>query len=299
MLRRFLLVLNVAFFLTASPVAAYFNPGPPSGFVNDFAGILDDSQETALESKLAAFRDESTSEIAVATISSLEGDSLENFALKLFEDWGIGGRENNNGLLLLIAVEDRKMKIETGYGLEGALPDATAYQIITKTLQPAFRENDYYGGLDQATDEMIAATRGEFTAPAVASGGLKNINFESVFWFLIFAFYILSALWRWLAKSKSWWQGGVIGALIGLVVALIFFQTLWPIFVLIIGGLGLLADWLVSQVLPAPRPRKGGKGIWFIGGPGGFGGRGGGGFGGGFGGFGGGRSGGGGASGGW
>lgn len=299
MLRRFFLVVTASFFLSAGAVLAYANPGQPTGFVNDYAGLLDESQESALEAKLSAFRSETTTEIAVVTIGGLEGDTVENYAVKLYEDWGIGTEEDDNGALLLIALNDRQMRIETGYGLEGALPDATAYQIITKTLQPAFRNSDYYGGINQAVDDMIAATRGEYQAAPQVPEALKNISLEGFFWFAIFVFYALSSLWRWLAKSKSWWQGGVIGTVIGLIVGLIFFQSLWYIFTAVLGGLGLLADFLVSRVLPAPATRKKGRGFWIFPGPGGFSGGSGGFGGGGFGGFGGGRSGGGGASGSW
>lgn len=296
MFRRIIFFGLIVCFLAVGPVSAYSNPGQPTGFVNDFADILNDNQESQLEDKLSSFKELSSNEVALVTIGSLEGDTIENYAVKLFEDWGIGGQENDNGVLLLVAVSDRQIRIETGYGLEGALPDATAFQIISKTIEPAFREGDYYSGLDKATDDIIAATQGEYEAAPTTPGFLKRINFESLFWLLIFVFYALSSLWRWMAKSQSWWQGGIIGAILGLIIALIFFQALWYISVFVLGGLGLLVDFLVSRILPAPRPRKNGKGIWFIGGPGGFGG---GSSGGGFGGFGGGRSGGGGASGSW
>ena len=298
-MKRFLAIFLLSiFFLSAGVARAYYNPGSPAGFVNDYAEILSTEERASLENKLSAFAAETSNEIALVTIKSLEGDTVENFAVKLFADWGIGSAKNDNGVLLLVAFEDRKMRIETGYGLEGALPDATAYQIMSRTLEPAFREADYYGGLDRATDEIIAATQGEYQAPvdSPAMNALEKFSFEIWFWIIIFIFYGLSALWHWLAKSKSWWQGGVGGAILGLVFALLFFQAFWWLGTLIFGGLGLLIDFLVSRVLPQPKPRAKGKGhFWWLG-PGG--GRSGG-FGGGFGGFGGGRSGGGGVSGGW
>jgi len=295
MSKRILIIACLLFLAVANPAAAFSVPGSPTGLVSDFANLLEPSQKQDLETKLESFKAETSNEIAVVIIDSLEGDTIEDAAVRLFNAWGIGGEKNDNGILLLVAIGDRQMRIETGYGLEGAVPDATAYQIISKTLQPAFRQEDYYGGLNKATDQIIAATRGEYTAEAVSSNWLSNLNPDSLIWFFIFIFYALSSLWRWLAKSKGWWQGGVIGAVIGLVVALIFFSSLWPIMMLVVGGLGLLADFLVSRVLPAPKPRRpGSNNFWFFGGPrGGTGGHGG------FGGFGGGRSGGGGASGSW
>lgn len=305
MLRRALIIFSLALFLVAGFSArAYYNPGKPAAFVNDYAGVLKPEQVSALENKLSQFNATTSNEIAVVIIKSLEGDTIENFAVKLFADWKIGKAKQDNGVLLLIAIDDRKMRIETGYGLEGALPDATAYQIITKTLTPAFRNNDYYGGIDQATDQIIAATKGEYSAQASTASSsapkfLSHLSFDAIFWIIIGLFYLISALWRFLAKSKSWWQGGVIGAVIGLIISLIFFSIVslivWP---LILGGLGLLFDFLVSRVLPQPGPIKRGRNnLWFFGGGGGNGF--GGGSGGGFGGFGGGMSGGGGSSGSW
>lgn len=299
---RFLAIFFVSIFFIGGGLTAqaYSNPGQPSGFVNDYAGILSAEEAAALEEKLKSFTAESSNELALVIINSLDGDTVENFARRLFEDWGIGGAKNDNGVLLLVAVEDRKMRIETGYGLEGALPDATAYQIMSRTLEPAFKVADYYGGLDRASEEIMAATRGEYEAVASSesSSGLQNFSPEAFFWLFILAIYGLSALWRWLAQSKSWWQGGVLGAVLGVIMALFFFQAWWWLSILIMSVFGLLVDFLASRVLPQPRPRSKGKdSFWWLGPGGGFGGgRSGGG---GFGGFGGGRSGGGGVSGGW
>lgn len=303
MLRRVLVIFCLALFLAAGFSArAYYNPGKPASFVSDYAGLLKPEEASALNDKLSQFNATTSSEIAVVTIKSLEGDTIENFAVKLFADWGIGKDKKDNGVLLLVALNDRQMRIETGYGLEGALPDATAFKIISQTLKPAFQKEDYYGGLDQATNDIIAATKGEYSADAPSSvpGFIKNMSFDAIFFIIIAIFYLLSALWRFLAKSKSWWQGGVLGGAIGLIIALIFFRTLLVLLILPAVTLvfGLLFDFLVSRVLPQPSPiKKGRNNLWFFGGGGhnGFGGSSGGGFGG----FGGGMSGGGGSSGSW
>ncbi len=278
---------------------AYSSPGKPAGFVNDYAGTLNSSEKADLSAKLTQFSKDTSNEISVVIIKSLDGDTIENYAVKLFEDWKIGKDKKDNGVLLLVAIDDRKMRIEVGYGLEGALPDATAYQIVNNTLKPAFQTGDYYTGINAGVDKIMAATRGEYTADPVSknsqSGGL---SFDTIIAIIIGLFYVLMGLWRYLAKSKSWWQGGVIGFFFGLVIALILFRTLVYLIILplSIAILGLFADFMVSRVLP--KPKEGGKGsggIWFLGGGGSGGGFGGGGFGG----FGGGGSGGGGSSGGW
>jgi uncharacterized protein len=305
MWRRALIIVSLMVFLSAGFSAqAYYNPGQPGAFVNDYAGVLLPAQVSALENKLSQFNATTSNEVAVVIIKSLQGDTIDNFAVKLFADWKIGQAKKDNGVLLLIATDDRQMRIETGYGLEGALPDATANQIITKTLRPAFQNNDYYGGIDKATDDIIAATKGEYSATTDTSAatGLDfgHLSFDAIFWIILGFFYVMSALWRFLAKSKSWWQGGVLGGAVGLIVSLIFFRTLLFLIILpaIIGVLGLVFDFLVSRVFPQPGPiKKGRNNLWFFGGGGGngFGGSSGGGFGG----FGGGMSGGGGSSGGW
>ncbi|MFA5184618.1 MAG: TPM domain-containing protein [Patescibacteria group bacterium] len=303
-MRRHYFFIFICLLLLAAPAARAYNlPGQPSGFVNDYAGILSAAQESALENKLTEFSAASSNEIAVVAIKSLDGDTIENFAEKLFLDWQIGKAKKDNGLLLLVALDDRKMRIEVGYGLEGAMPDATAYQIVTKTLRPAFQAGDYYRGIDEATDQMMAATQGEYQPEAASDADLNfgKLNFELVFFLGFILLNLIAALWRHLAKSRHWWEGGVIGLVLGLLIALIFFRTLVLLIALplVLSGFGLFFDFLVSRVLPKPKALSARRGhnFWFFGGgPGGFGG---GSSGGGFGGFGGGGSGGGGSSGSW
>lgn len=302
MWRRFLIIFSVIVFLTVGFSArAYSSPGKPAGFVNDFAGILDSGQKASLETKINGFNASTSNEISIVTIKSLDGDTIENYANKLFTEWGIGKDKKDNGVLLVISMGDKQMRIEPGYGLEGALPDITCRQIITQTMRPAFQANNYYGGINAAVDDIISATKGEYTADTADSntinGSFGKISIDLIIFLIVFGFSLLNALWRRLAKSRSWWEGGIFGLVIGLVIAVIFLKTLLYLIIIpaigIIFGLGF--DYLVSRVLPKPKPprRGGGGGIWF--GGGGFGGSGGGGFGG----FGGGGSGGGGSSGSW
>lgn len=298
--RKLIIVFCLFFLSVGFSARAYSSPGKPAGFVNDYTGVLSAEQKSALEAKLLQFDKETSNQIAVAIINSLEGDTIENYTVELFEEWQIGQAKKDNGVLLLIAVSDRQMRIEVGYGLEGALTDATSSQIIRNTLTPAFRANDYGGGIDQALDQIMAATRGEYQPTAEDKNpmnALGKISGDTWFYLIFVGFYLLSVLRRHLAKSRNWWEGGLIGAVVGLVIALIFFRTLVYLIVLpssvALAGLG--ADYLFSRVLPQPKPlKKGRNNFWFFGGPGSSGGSGGG-----FGGFGGGGSGGGGSSGSW
>jgi uncharacterized protein len=136
-------------------------PNPPT-LVTDVAGVLSPDQKQALEDKLVAIDDSSSNQIAVVIIPSLDGYPKEEYATKLFRDWGIGNKKTNNGVLLLIAINDRQIRIEVGYGLEGAIPDITAINIIDNYIKPAFKAGNYYEGIDQATDNIAKAAVGEY-----------------------------------------------------------------------------------------------------------------------------------------
>jgi len=128
-------------------------PERPEGRVTDRTGTLNRDQIHALEKKLTAFEKETTNQIAVLLIPSLEGDSLEDYSIRLAEKWKIGQQGRNNGVILLIVKNDRKLRIEVGYGLEGALPDALAGTIIRNEISPRFREGQFYqGGMDSFSD---------------------------------------------------------------------------------------------------------------------------------------------------
>lgn len=139
-------------------------PNPPR-LVNDLADVLSPAEEAALERKLVTYDDSTSNQIVIVTVKTLNDYPIEEYSLKLFRDWGIGNQATNNGVLILAAIEDRKIRIETGYGLEGAIPDITANQIITNDIVPAFRSENYFEGLDKATNSIIAAAAGEYQAP--------------------------------------------------------------------------------------------------------------------------------------
>lgn len=160
-------VLTIVFFMQATLFAnnalaqnIIAKPSPAT-LVTDVAGVLTPEQKQALENKLVAIDDSSSNQIAVVIIPSLDGYPKEEYATKLFRDWGIGGKKNN-GILLLIAINDREIRIEVGYGLEGAIPDITALNIIDNDIKPAFKAGNYYEGINQATDDIAKAAVGEY-----------------------------------------------------------------------------------------------------------------------------------------
>lgn len=154
-----------------------FNPDdllkPRTGkqtLVNDFANILTPDQKQALENKLVALDDSTSTQISVVIVPTIGDRSISDFNVELGRAWGVGGKQNNNGVVLLIAKEDRKLDITVGYGLEGALPDVTSKSIIDDIIVPNFKGEDYYRGIDQGTDAIIAAVKGEYNTPRKKSG---------------------------------------------------------------------------------------------------------------------------------
>lgn len=160
--------ISIGFLLTLSVMVSGQNippkPNPPK-LVNDLADVLSPDEEARLERKLVAYDDSTSSQVVIVTIRTLNDYPIEEYALKLFRDWGIGNKKTNNGVLIIAAIDDRKIRIEVGYGLEGAIPDITANQIIRNDIGPGFRSGDYYDGLDKATESIIKAATGEYKAP--------------------------------------------------------------------------------------------------------------------------------------
>ena len=159
-------------------------PNPPV-LVTDMAGVLSPEQKQALENKLVAIDDSSSNQIAVVILPTLEGNPIEEYSTKLFREWGIGNKKTNNGILLLIAIQDKKIRIEVGYGLEGAVPDITANSIIDNDIKPAFREGAYYEGIDKATDDIAKAAVGEYKVQREKKSKSKGSN-AILFLFIVF-----------------------------------------------------------------------------------------------------------------
>ena len=168
-----------ALLLGARAVARAEEPLPPSpkAHFNDYAGVVPAADAQRLDAKLADFERETSTQIVVAVFPKLPSPSLEDFTVRTAQAWGVGGKKYDNGAVLFVFVNDRKMKIETGYGLEGALPDQLAGRILDEQVRPRFRAGDWTGGLEAGIDGMIAATRGEYKAapakPAARSSGIS------------------------------------------------------------------------------------------------------------------------------
>ena len=147
--------------LTAVAVAETLTFPRLTGRVVDEAAILDASTRAALTEKLAALEAKTTDQLVVATVKSLQGTSVEDYGNRLFREWKLGQATKNNGVLLLVAPNERKVRIEVGYGLEGTLPDAVTKLIIENGIAPRFRANDYAGGIARGVDDVIQILTGD------------------------------------------------------------------------------------------------------------------------------------------
>lgn len=174
MRRSAALVLALALTVGAGRAQVPILPRPsPPRLVNDYAALLAPAERDALERKLVAYSDSTSTQITVVLLPTLGGAEPSQFATELGEAWGVGGAANDNGAVVLVAVEDRDVFIATGRGLEGALPDVLAGRIVRDVIVPAFRAGQFYAGLDAGTTAIMQAAAGEFTATerAPSEGG--------------------------------------------------------------------------------------------------------------------------------
>ncbi len=188
-------------------------------YVTDKTGTLTSAQLKSLESKLAAFEKETSNQLVVWMEPSLDGNSVEDRSYELAEQNGIGQKSKNNGVLLYIAKDDRKLRIEVGYGLEGALTDALSSQIIRNEITPQFKKGNFYDGINAGVDAIIKATKGEYTADKESKdkesgSGICCIPFPVIVFLIIFFFVFLVPIFQRIfggkhrSRSNWWWTGG-------------------------------------------------------------------------------------------
>jgi len=243
-------------------------PAKSTTLVTDYTNTLSAEEKQRLEDKLVAFDDSTSIQIAVVMMRSIGDYDVNEYATELGRKWGVGHQGKNNGIVVLVAKDDRKLSIQTGYGLEGALPDIITQQIRVKEMNPRFKEGDFYGGLDAGTEAIIKYTKGEYKADARPVKVKDNNDGGSPIGIIVvIVIIILIAIFR-----KGGGGGGQIIGRRGSA------SPLW---------------WMLAGSLMNSGGNRGGGGF------GGFSGGGGGSGGGGFGGFGGGSFGGGGSGGSW
>lgn len=163
-----LLIVAISFLLAGCASAAI---PEHKGYVNDFAGMLSDKEEKALESQLVQYEKQTSNEVAVVTVSSLNGKSVEDYTMALAEKWQVGKQDKDNGVIILVAKEEKKIRIEVGYGLEPVLTDIATKQIIDNEMTPRFKKDDFSGGIEAAVKAVIATIAGTYTPSNSAPGG--------------------------------------------------------------------------------------------------------------------------------
>jgi uncharacterized protein len=259
--------------------------------VTDLTGTLTAEQQSSLEEKLAAFEARKGAQIVVLIVPTTHPEEIEQYSIRVVEQWRIGRAHVDDGVLLIVAKNDRRVRIEVGYGLEGALPDATASRIIAETIRPLFAQNDFYGGITAGVDQIARVVDGEALPEADHAwrGGSRRVS--GLLPFLFIAVFVGSSVLRAILgrPAGSAVTGGLTGALVWLFGGLIGFAVLASVGAFLFSLLSGMNGG--SRWSSLPRMGMGGLGGW---GGGMGGGMGGGGFSGGGGGFGGG-----GASGGW
>ena len=178
--------------------------------VNDGAGMMSESQVSQLEDQLIRFEEQSHHQIAVLTIASLNGDSLEDFSMRVAEAWKIGHKGADDGVILIVARDDRKIRIEVGYGLEGVLPDAIANRIIQEVIVPRFRDRDFAGGIESGTSAIVHAISGELAIVSPAPSKRTANSSLSVFFTLVVGTAIFGSICGFAQPSMS--RAAIIGA---------------------------------------------------------------------------------------
>ncbi len=257
---RWLIIISVALFSVFAHGQEF--PSKPNRLVNDYANVLSQHEASELEALLVKYDNETSVQIAIAIMSTLDGYPIDDYTFELGEKWGVGSGETDNGALIVVSIDERKMWIATGYGLEGTLPDALIKRIIQNEITPQFKGRRYYHGLKAGVDAMILATKGEYE-------GKGNVG----------------------QGQGGWGKGIPLIILIGVIwLIVIIAKSMQVRRHAKLNGLGFWAAWML---LNSASKRHGGSWSSFRGGSSGFGG------GGGFGGFGGGSFGGGGAGGSW
>lgn len=252
-------------------VAFAFTPPPNDGYVTDAIGLLSAAEEQALETELSSYADETSNGIAILIVNDLQGEPIADVAVDVLRAWGVGDQQKNNGIVLVFkqseTLGDRELFIVTGYGLEGAVPDIVARGIIERDIVPRFQNGDYAEGFRDGIAALQKHIGGEYTAERYeqSANGWEP--------FLLFLLFVAGdAVAAYMGRTKSWWFGGILGFVFGVVLTVLY---TWWISIPVLVAIGLVLDYFLSSAGYGTNRRgrggRGGGGFW-SGGSGGFGG---------------------------
>jgi uncharacterized protein len=273
MIRVLMAVLLLAGLPSGAALAQDLQPIPPlQSRVTDLTGTLTAGQQAELEGKLAAFEQRKGAQVALLVVPTTQPEAIEQYSIRVVDEWKLGREQSDDGVLLLVALQDRALRIEVGYGLEGALPDATANRIIDEAVKPLFRQGDIYGGVAAGLTRIMQVVDGEPLPPPDRSWRTSGDRLFGSLPFLFFGVLVAGAVLR-AALGRtvgSLATGGLAGGAVWLLSRVLGFA---------IAG-GVLA-WLFAMFIGLATRGTGGRPGGGFGGLGGMGGLGGGGFGGG------------------
>jgi uncharacterized protein len=220
------ILFSIPFCLFVCTFAVAIDVPPLRGRVNDYASVMSQEQVKSLESRLTQFEQETGHQVAVLTIPTLDGEDIEGFSIRVAENWKIGKKGFDNGVILVVAVKDRRLRLEVGYGLEGVLPDAIAKQITSNYIVPRFRSQDYAGGIIAGIDAVLRVIKNEpLPESARKNGGKEGSELSSfamiaitlgLFGLLAFAAASRRRNQMWATRGRRYppifWGGGGFGS---------------------------------------------------------------------------------------
>ena len=244
-LKRLISILAILTILVLMPLTAAALDVPQLvGRINDYAGILSQGEKAALEKKLADFEQDQTTQMVVLTIPSLKGEEIDPFAIRVADQWTIGHKGKDNGVIMILAQAERKVRIEVGMGLQGVLPDITAARIIRDVMRPYLRGGDFDRGVEAGVEAVMSATRGEFkTAPGEQTHRPRHRNASTFLTYLLFTGIAAAAL-----GSVSRPMGGLAGAAGLPLASFMTFPGLALKYLLLLGAGGFAAGFLLSYL---------------------------------------------------
>lgn len=213
---RFVLILFLGFFGKIPFLHALTLPPIPHHYVTDEAHLFTGPQNEKLEGILRDFEAQSSNQVLILTVPDLQDETIEEFSIRLAEKWKPGQKEKDNGVILVVAPRERKVRIEVGYGLEGVLPDALAKEILEAEVLPSFKQGNFYQGVLKGTQAILAATRGEYVPKPGAANPEERFGLVR-FIVILFVLLILLRLWRRVFFYRSYGSsGGTIGPFINI-----------------------------------------------------------------------------------
>ena len=215
-------------------------PVPPvKARVTDLTGTLSAQQKSELEARIAAYEARRGSQLAVLMLPSTKPEEIEQYSIRVAEAWKIGRKGVDDGLILVIAKNDRRLRIEVGYGLEGVIPDSAARRVIDERITPRFREGDFYGGVRDGVDQLIKLAEGEKLPPPQAAAGKAEPEHFSIFEFIFFVLFFAGFAGLFLKKMFGRFLGS-------LAVALALGLLGWLFFEVVTGAITAIVTFLIS-----------------------------------------------------